>query len=101
MNDAQKELDELQNRSVELPELGYYDYDWDRFVGFYDPETRMFYWMEGSGCSCNYLEEDYLSIGDLSVGRKDDILRAAADFCGSRYSDQFDSFQQAVRQLKI
>ena len=94
------ELEAFLDQCVELPEMGYYDYEWDRFVSYYNPQNGMFYWMEGSGCSCNYLEEDYQTIGDLYVGRKEEFLNAASSFSeGGRYSDDFEKIRQAVREL--
>jgi hypothetical protein len=101
------ELEMFLEQCVGLPEMGYYDYEWERFVSYYDPQSGMFYWMSGSGCSCNYLEEDYKTVSDLSVGRKDEFLSAASYFGDGgvygygqgRYSDQFEKIRQAVTEL--
>lgn len=98
---AYDELQALKDRSVVLPEMGYWDYDWSEFAGFYDPETRMFYWAEGSGCSCNYLWDDFSSIGDMGVGRKEEFLSAAASFADGRYDSQFQAIRKAVDNLKV
>ena len=95
------ELQALKDRSVELPEMGYWDYEWDEFAGFYDPETRMFYWAEGSGCSCYGLWDEINSIGDMQVGRKEEFLSAASAFSGSRFDSQFQEIRQAVDNLNV
>lgn len=94
-----KELEALIERSVELQEIGYYDYDWDRFASFYDPITRMFYWVEGSGCSCNDLWDDIRTVGDMGVGRKEELLRAASEFCDGRYQPEFEALRDAVSKI--
>lgn len=92
------ELGEFLKGLVELPEMGYYDYDWDRFASFYDPSSRMFYWVSGSGCSCNDLWDDVRSVGDLSVGRKDEFLRAASEFASESYNGSYASELDHLRQ---
>lgn len=92
---------------VELPEMGYYDYDWDRFVSYYDPTSKMFYWVSDSGCSCNDLWDDVHSVGDMQVGRKSEFLSAASEFGDGgthgfgqgRYSTQFQTIREAVDSL--
>jgi hypothetical protein len=95
------ELKALIERSVALPEMGEWDYEWEEFAGFYDPVTRMFYWAEGSGCSCYGLWDDFNTIGDMSVGRKDEFLNAAASFADGRFSYQFEEVRRAVGDLKL
>lgn len=95
------ELQELRNRWIDLPEMGYSDYEWDEFASFYDPITRMFYWLEGSGCSCSWLWEDINSVGDLNIGRKEELLRAAAEYSGNRYNDQFETLRNAVGKIQL
>lgn len=85
---------------VELPEMGYYDYDWDRFVSYYDPQGRVFYWISGSGCSCNDLFEDVSSLGDFNVGRKEELLRAAGEFSDSYNRDGFNQLREALDNIK-
>lgn len=93
------ELQELRDRWVDLPEMGYWDYSWEEFASFYDPITRMFYWLEDSGCSCNYLWEDVNSVGDLNVGRKEELLSAAASFSDGRYDSEFQTLRDAVSKI--
>lgn len=100
MNDN-NELQELRERWIDLPEMGYTDYEWEEFASFYDPVTRIFYWLEGSGCSCNYLWEDVTTVGDLSVGRKEELLSAAASFSDGRYDSEFQSLRNAVSKIQL
>lgn len=95
------ELKALLERSVALPEMGYWDYEWEEFASYYDPITRMFYWAEGSGCSCNYLWDDYDSVAALGVGRKEELLKAAEVFADGRYNEQFEALRKALRELKV
>jgi hypothetical protein len=95
------ELQTLRERWIDLPEMGYWDYEWDEFASFYDPVTRMFYWLEGSGCSCNYLWDDVRSVGDLSVGRKEELLSAAASFSDGRYASDFQALRDAVSKIQL
>lgn len=94
MSYIKDEMYQFLEKCVELPEMGYYDYDWDRFASYYDPRTEMFYWVEGSGCSCNDLWDDINTIGDMNVGRKDEFLRAASSFAENSYSGYSDNLQE-------
>lgn len=95
------ELKELRARSIDLPEMGWWDYEWDEFASFYDPVTRMFYWVASSGCSCYGLWDEINSIGDLSVGRKEELLSAAAEYSGGRYDSQFQELRDAVSKIQL
>ena len=92
-------LYEFTNSLIALPEMGWYDYEWDEFKSFYDPNARIFYWAEMSGCSCNDWYENVESVENLNFGRKDEFLRAAAEYAGSRYSEEFEEIRRAVKDL--
>lgn len=94
------ELNNLRERSIALPEMGYSDYEWEEFEAYYDPITRMFYWVEGSGCSCSWLWEDINTVGDMCVGRKEELLNAAASFSNGRYDSQFQALRNAVSKIQ-
>ena len=101
------ELTKFLEGLVELPEMGYYGYDWDRFVSYFNPQNGMFYWVSDSGCSCNDLWDDIRTVGDMNVGRKDEFLNAAASFGDGgadgygqgRYASEFDKLRQEVGNL--
>lgn len=107
MNNEYADLQTFLKGLVELPEMGYYDYEWDRFVSYYDPRTEMFYWLSDSGCSCNDLWEDVNSVGDMYVGRKSEFLSAAASFGDGgahgygqgRYAGEFEALRKEVDSL--
>lgn len=102
-----KELTEFLDQCVELPEMGYYSYDWERFVSYFNPQNGMFYWASDSGCSCNDLWDGIRTVGDMNVGRKDEFLSAAASFGDGgtygygqgRYASEFDKLRQEVGNL--
>lgn len=102
-----EELQTFLKGCVELPEMGYYDYEWEQFISYYDPTSGMFYWIADSGCSCNSPWDEITTIGDMQVGRKDEFLRAADSFGDGgvygygqgRYSDQFETIRRAVSDL--
>lgn len=104
---GKNELSEFLEKCVELPEMGYYDYEWEMFESYYDPQSGMFYWVSGSGCSCNSLWDDIHTVGDMQVGRKEEFLNAAASFGDGgaygygqgRYSSEFEKIRQAVGEL--
>lgn len=59
--------------SVELSDGGY---EWDSLEAWYSPSKRKFFWLQGSGCSCNSLGEDVNSIADLEVGNREELITA-------------------------
>lgn len=48
---------------VDVDSIG--GYEWDRFVVYRDRATGQLYTADGSGCSCNSLEEDWRTLDDL------------------------------------
>ena len=66
---------------VEVVELGYWDYDWDRFESYYSPSARRFFWDHQSGCSC-YDWEDPGEGGWMSGDRRA-LMDAVRDYGGT------------------
>ena len=62
-------------------------YDWDDLQAWYSPSRRKFFWLEGSGCSCNSLGEDVRSLNDFSAGNRDELARAVRQ----KYDDSYSS----------
>lgn len=93
---------------TKLPEMGMFDYSWDEFGAWYDPEQRIFYWYEDSGCSCTAFMDYVEEMGELQVGRKEDLLRAARDYSKmlstdghyAQYVDGVDAFFKALDEIK-
>ncbi|MDY7542649.1 MULTISPECIES: hypothetical protein [unclassified Cryobacterium] len=51
-------------------------YDWDQLEAWWSPSRRKFFWISGSGCSCNYLGENVGRIEDFEAGERDALLAA-------------------------
>ena len=51
-------------------------YDWDDLYGFYDPESKRFRWVSGSGCSCNSISDEVYAPSDFEEGDRDALKRA-------------------------
>lgn len=75
-------------------------YDWDYFGSWYDPEDRIFYWIEDSGCSCNSPMDWVDSTSELSVGSKDELIRAYKDFAKGSYNMLSSEKVSAERDIK-
>jgi hypothetical protein len=107
---AEKEMHERLEKMTELPQMyAGSGYDWDDFNSWYDPEARIFYWGQASGCSCNHFWDDFSSLGDFQTGRKEDLLRAAKEWADSNFSykyselskEDYNAFTAAVRAIKV
>lgn len=83
---------------IELPELGYYDYDWNQFISYYDPKANKFYWADSAGCSCHDFWDDFNAVGDFRVGNKNEYLKAAAEYSKGHCGDM-NAIRQAVFDL--
>jgi hypothetical protein len=54
-----------------LPVVQYDDgagYEWHEFYGWYSPSARQYYWLWGSGCSCNDIGDGIYGVGDFAHG---------------------------------
>lgn len=60
-------------------------YEWDYFGSWHDPEAGVFYWYDDAGCSCYGPMEDVHTVSDLSVGSKDELIRAFKEFAKTSY----------------
>ena len=61
-------------------------YDWDSLQAWYSPSRSKFYWIEGSGCSCNYLGQDVNTIDDLTAGNRQELTEAVRRKYDESYS---------------
>lgn len=100
--DMETKLDSM----VELPYLdASVSYDWNELRAWYDADARIFYWGQSSGCSCSYFWDDFKSMADFSVGRREDLLAAADRFIEDAYekpdTENVASFKAAVREIKV
>lgn len=77
--------------------VGSYDagemYDWDEFHVLYDPQTREYVWLYGSGCSCNWLSDEYQHPQDLQRGPKSALLSALRSYHNTVWEDRQDEGQ--------
>jgi hypothetical protein len=71
-------------------------YEWDRFAVYRDPATGLLYTAEGSGCSCNSLEEDWRTLADL--GEPLDLHQAAEKAKAWERAEGDDSWNRDRRQ---
>jgi hypothetical protein len=99
MKSEQAKLDELLERCELIGEFGDYDYSWWEFKAWYDQQARIYYWYQDSGCSCNSFMDSGYSIGDLSVGRKEELFNAARE-AGTGGDEGWSDFMTAVRNHK-
>lgn len=75
-------LDFVPVVSVDLGE----SYEWDEFYAWYSPSRRAYFWISGSGCSCNSIHDDVGSLDDFENGRaRSDVMAALNAYFDSRY----------------
>lgn len=51
-------------------------YSWNRFHAFYDPASRRYFWIGGSGCSCDAIANMVYSPAQFQNGDRAALLRA-------------------------
>lgn len=52
-------------------------YEWDEFVAYWHPEKHRFFYVSGSGCSCNSISDGINSLADFeSVQTKGELIVA-------------------------
>lgn len=57
-------------------------YEWTIFRAFWSPTERRYFWSGGSGCSCNYWDQDLRTPGDFASGDRAALQRAFRSFAG-------------------
>jgi len=70
-------------------------YDWDDLEAWYSPSKRKFFWLDGSGCSCNSLGDDVYGLADFSVGNRDELAAAVR----RKYDDSYSGRQNMATDL--
>lgn len=52
-------------------------YDWDDFYAYYHTGRKRYYYVYGSGCSCNSISDGMDSLADfMDVSTQDELIRA-------------------------
>jgi len=64
-------------------------YEWNSLEAWYSPGKRRFFWIEGSGCSCNSLGEGFESINDLDSGSREELITAVRNKYEGAYNASF------------
>jgi hypothetical protein len=59
---------------------GQESYEWTEIEVYYSEEKRQYFWLSGSGCSCNSLWDDVNSIEDLCNGSRKNAIDAIKRF---------------------
>lgn len=62
-------------------------YEWDTLLGYYSPSKRKFFWIEGSGCSCNWIWDGVNSIDYFEFGEREELVNAVR----RKYEDGYNS----------
>jgi len=61
-------------------------YDWDSLEAWYSPSKRKFFWLDGSGCSCDSLGMDVSKLEDFTVGNREELANAVRAKYDNTYS---------------
>jgi hypothetical protein len=70
-------------------------YDWDDLEAWYSPSRRKFFWLDGSGCSCNSLGDGVTSIADFDAGNRDELSSAVR----RKYDESCTSYSGLASEL--
>jgi hypothetical protein len=101
---AYTEMQERLDKMTELEAFGEFGYDWSEFRSWYDQDARIFYWGSASGCSCYEFWDYFESLADFGVGRKEELLAAAAEWKSDPYTSleeaDYNRFTAQVRAIK-
>lgn len=79
-----EKLDALDWVGVAHMDLGS-GYEWNEFAVWYSPSERRYFWLSGSGCSCNAFGDSVYSKDDFENGTKKDAIAAGNRFCDESY----------------
>lgn len=75
-------------------------YEWEEFHAWYSPQSRLYYYGSGSGCSCNSFSDYHRQISDFcTTPRKEELRAAAIAFVDGSYRsarEVFDARNQGV-----
>lgn len=55
-------------------------YEWTTLAAYYSPSARRYFWLGGSGCSCNSWYDDATSVEAFENGDRDALVRAVKSF---------------------
>lgn len=75
-------------------------YEWDSLEAWYSPSRRRFFWIEDSGCSCNYLGQDVWSLSDFLDGDRDALLRAVRSKYENAYSPALNECERDMAVVR-
>ena len=75
-------------------------YEWDSLEAWYSPSKRRFFWVEGSGCSCNSLGDDLYRIDDLESGNREELTNAVRSKYANGYNVSTDELLSDLAMVK-
>lgn len=75
-------------------------YDWDEMEIYYIASQKRFFWLSGSGCSCDYLWSDYSTLGSLQNGFREDTINAIRSFISERSDYAKIDGTEAIAKVK-
>lgn len=85
--------------SVDLAE----SYEWDEAHVYYDPDHKVFRTASGSGCSCDWINDHYDSIGDFGETDRAGAIRFIQEYVDDSYRGRPEDRQNLadkIRQFK-
>ena len=89
-----------ENNLVEVDSLSFGDgYSWTEIEVFYSKELKRFFWLEGSGCSCNSLWEDVKSLADMCDGTRLAAASAVRSLAEENRSEFYGDIATAANKV--
>lgn len=79
MSDKEKMMEENKLTQVDCISLGDC-YGWTDLEIYYSEEKDRYFWLEGSGCSCNSLWDDVKTLADMCDGNRKNVADAIRRF---------------------
>lgn len=62
-------------------------YDWDDLFAWWSPSRRRFFWLDGSGCSCDSISTGVYGLGDFTSGSRSELASAVR----AKYDESYSS----------
>jgi hypothetical protein len=90
----------VDNNLVQVDSLSFGDsYGWTEIEVFFSKELNRFFWVEGSGCSCNSLWDDIRSLADMCDGSRQSAANAVRSLAEANKKEYYGDIATAANKV--
>lgn len=75
-------------------------YEWAVLTAFWSPSARRYFWVSGSGCSCNSITDYAQAVSDFEHGDRAALDSALIRFAADEYRSMGDQLDRARGDLR-